>query len=233
MTRPQPKVKYEKIIVFSPCVLEGVSDPFPNLEGGSYVGGQIRMQATLKACRIWPDAEFVMLGGMAVSKVHPSSLFKKAEVMARFVKQHCAWIRPIVVNSLPCTRHNMIALFNKFGNELISGRRVAVLSNLYHRERIMRFWVKGREEFGYSQIADPDFISAEELVSSNGIMPKYADALKKREESEKQGLLDIENGVYRDHCLEKLALISLLLKSELEFGYALTPDEQSSVLTVR
>ena len=82
------------------------------------------------------------------------------DTMEQFIKQRNRDAHVQKVNSLPCTRHNVIALFHQFLGRQLEGKRVAVLTNEYHLRRFMEFWSRVQLEYGF-RVVEPLGVAAE------------------------------------------------------------------------
>jgi hypothetical protein len=152
-----------------------------------YIGGQARMLAAVKAAARFPQAEIVLVGGW---EKQDESLLSKAEDMAAFVSEHVPGSKVRIVNSLPSTHGNIVALFNTFKNQK---KNLAILSNDYHIKRIRTLCQKIGSESGYSDIS-PRFLKVSDFgINENVSTTEY----RQRLEREQQGLRDLEHQSYR------------------------------------
>jgi len=124
------------------------------------------------------------------------------DTMEKFIKERSNGVQVQKINSLPCTRHNVIALFNQLGRQL-EGKRVAVLTNEYHLRRFMEFWSRVQFEYGF-RVAEPLGIAAEWICPSAETDFTWA-ALELRRKAEARGVAELRAGKYVDPCLSQLA----------------------------
>ncbi|MBI2637737.1 MAG: hypothetical protein HYW88_02445 [Candidatus Sungbacteria bacterium] len=168
---------------------------FCDIKNGSYLGGQVRMFAAAELSYGNPDMVFIAVGGYDENSEYSTEVSD----MKKFLSTSTTNI-VIGAPSLPCTRHNLIAVFNKFGKTL-HNKRLAVLTNFYHLPRILRHWadLAGGE---YKGMPMPFPVCAESLTA--GLAPfQNISAFLKRVEDEQNGMKCLELGTYRDTCLEK------------------------------
>jgi hypothetical protein len=186
------------LIVPSPILSDDETD-FPEIDPatGLYIGGRVRLEAAAEFSLRHQPRWILVVGG-----IHPQHSTRLTAAMRQFIlkKNARANVRP--VNSLPCTRHNVIALFNQLGREL-EHKRLAVLTNEYHLPRFRAFWSQLRDEYKLAVI-DPLPIAAETIWKSRG-GETVNDALEARHETEERGLVDLRAGKYVDRCLGQLA----------------------------
>ena len=156
--------KPEYIIVLS-AERKDESGRFPNFGPDKkdpsrtiYIGGEVRMQATLKAAKLYPDAEFVMVGGF--DQIGQET-FSKAQEMADFVRESFPDLNLKVIDSLPSTRSNLVALFNILGGQIQTSNFVLLTSD-DRVVRIAEFW-KRLKETDYPGIPEPEFLTVKQL----------------------------------------------------------------------
>lgn len=197
-----PGKKFEAVVVLSSARTDA-KGKFKDVDADKtgkeiYLGGASRMQAAVEAFKQNPKAAFIMLGGIDV--LNNGELFYKTGQMAEFMKQHCQGINIQAIDSLPCTRHNLIAL----GNSALLGayKRVGLLSNDYHEARIEAFLESLRHR---ENVVMPDlqFVSPRDFGVSEGVEQsdkKYQERIR----LEANGVAHIEQhpSQYHDSCLE-------------------------------
>lgn len=202
------------LIVPSPVLAEdGRSFPDVDPATGLYVGGSIRLEAALQFSLRHHPRIIVVVGGL-----HPRHGNRMTAAMRKFILERNNRVTVQQVDSLPCTRHNVIALFNQLGAQLES-KRVAVLTNEFHLPRFLAFWSQLSSEYRL-KIAEPLAIAAERFVNSD--TQHQAAAIKARHVAEERGLADLRAGKYTDRCLANPGSFAELTKAYL------TPDEQKA-----
>src|SRR3989338_6575424 len=131
------KQSFDAIIVLSSRQIdkEGRFANFERDKSGNevYIGGEARMRAASASYIQNPDARFIMLGGVEIDQ--QGTLLEKTLEMEKYLKILHPKIKISRINSLPCTRHNLIAFANA-PQEDLKLETVALLSNDYHRQRI-------------------------------------------------------------------------------------------------
>jgi hypothetical protein len=202
------------LIVPSP-ILNDAGTAFPEVDPttGLYVGGHLRMSAAAEFSLQYRPAKVVVVGGL-----NPKHGPRMTQAMAEFLLEKNSGANVQRVNSLPCTRHNVVALFTKLREEL-SGKRIGVLSNSFHLPRFLAFWTNLRPTYG-GNIPDPLTIAAESCLSRG---PVDQSAYEARIAAEQRGLADLRGGKYLDRCLAQLASFGELAGHP---EFYLSPDEQ-------
>jgi hypothetical protein len=203
------------LIVPSP-ILNDAGTAFPEVDPttGLYVGGHLRMSAAADFSLHCQPAKVVVVGGL-----NPKHGPQMTQAMARFILERNSGANVQRVNSLPCTRHNVIAIFNQLRGEL-AGKRIGVLSNSYHLPRFLAFWTSLRPSYR-GNIPDPLVIAAESCRLTRG--PVDQSAYEARIAAEQRGLADLRAGKYLDRCLAQLATFEELAGHP---EFYLSPDEQ-------
>jgi hypothetical protein len=163
---------------------------------GLYVGGQVRLAAAAEFSIRYKPRAIVVVGGMTAKE-----RFRQTAAARQFILERNAHANVIAINSLPCTRHNVIAVFNQRGREL-EGERTGVLTNAYHLPRFLAFWSNLQQSFGLN-LAAPMAIPAGS-ISANPLM--HSVPYEKRMDAEAAGMADLRAGKYVDRCLGKLEL---------------------------
>jgi hypothetical protein len=204
----------DMLIVPSP-ILDDTGTAFPDVDPttGLYVGGHLRMSAAADFSLHCQPAKVVVVGGL-----NPKHACRMTQAMAQFILEKNSGANVQRINSLPCTRHNVIAILNQLRGEL-AGKRIGVLSNSYHLPRFLAFWTKLRPHDG--NIPDPLTIAAESCRLTRG--PVDQAAYEARIAAEQRGLADLRLGKYLDRCLAQLATFDELAKHP---EFYLSPDEQ-------
>ena len=183
---------------------------------GMFTGGQLRLCAVAEFATRWRPRCVAVVGGL-----HAQHGTRMTDTMEKFIKEKSDGVQVQKINSLPCTRHNVIALFNQLGRQL-EGKRVAVLTNDYHLRRFLEFWCRVQLEYGFL-VPEPLGVAAEWICPSAETDFTWA-ALDLRRKSEARGVADLRAGKYVDRCLDQLASFGAhLAKSPQSY---LSPDEQ-------
>jgi len=183
---------------------------------GMFTGGHLRLCAVAEFATRWRPRCVAVVGGL-----HAQHGTRMTDTMEKFIKEKSAGVQVQKINSLPCTRHNVIALFNQLGRQL-EGKRVAVLTNDYHLRRFLEFWCRVQLEYGFL-VPEPLGVAAEWICPSAETDFTWA-ALDLRRKSEARGVADLRAGKYVDRCLDQLASFRAHLAKSPE-SY-LSPDEQ-------
>lgn len=216
--------KASKIIVVLATEVRDEDGKFPNFEKDKqsdrriYVGGEVRMQAAIKAAQDYPEAKFIMLGGWAEKN---RELISKPDDMANFLKEKVPNCHIETINSLPSTRSNLVALFNTLGDQL-KENEVTILTNDYHEERIKAIWDKLRQD-EYAGIKDPEFLTVSKLGLEEEVC-KDDDEYKLRVQREAEGVAALNKGEYSE---SKRVSVESILKQYPEYAeIILTPKER-------
>lgn len=197
-------MKYDYIIVLC-SEKKDKNGKFPEFLDGKYLGGQTRMDAAIEVYKENKEAEFIIVGGY--DKNGEGS--QKIEDMYEFLTNKCQNIKIFKRPSLPCTFHNLVAIFNMWREYDIKleNKKIGLLTNFYHLPRALRFWgeLRKNEEFKNIIVSCPIPISAESVIQNipsemyNEKSNEYLSALM----GEVEGLKDIEKDSYTDNCLVK------------------------------
>jgi len=183
------------IIVF--CADKMYDKKFPEYKEGKYLGGQIRMDAAVEIWKKYKKVEFILVGGYDEDGGTDKTLDMKVYIENKIDKKYNTKIE--IVNSLPCTRHNLIAILNKYDKDL-ENKTIGILSNFYHIPRILNLW---------SQLKDDNYkinfnnIKLEPLIAEKQIGVNYPIGVIEyivRLEEEIRGLIDINTNAYKDGC---------------------------------
>jgi hypothetical protein len=209
------------LIVPSP-ILSDAGDAFLDIDPvtGMFTGGHLRLCAAAEFATRWRPRSIAVVGGL-----HAQHGTRMTDTMEQFIKQRNRDAQVQKVNSLPCTRHNVIALFNRLGRQF-EGRRVAVLTNEYHLRRFLEFWSRLQTEYDF-RVPEPLGIAAEWIAPSVDTDFTSA-ALEQRRKSEARGVADLRAGKYVDPCLVQLSSFrDHLTKSPESY---LSPLEQKRIV---
>lgn len=195
-------MKYDLVIVLCPSKRDKT---FSEFKENMYLGGQTRMDAAVKLYENNHKAQFILVGGYKKREEESD----KVDGMQQFLKEKCGQsINTLLRPSLPCTRHNLIAIFNvwkkhKVFFDKLKSKKIGVLTNFYHLPRALRFWSELVNQGDFIGIPNPFPISAESITGDSGeAYIRYIEYLL-RINGEVKGLKDIEEAQYDDSCLFK------------------------------
>ena len=195
-------MKYDIVIVL--CASAKTNDgKFVEFEKGQYLGGQTRMDAAVKLYESNRKAQFILVGGYNKNEEKSN----KVDGMQEFLRVRCGEnINTLLSPSLPCTRHNLITIFNtwKKKGEIkeLKNKKIGLLTNFYHLPRAMRFWSELVNQKEFTGIPTPFLISAESVNDDSGeVHIRFIEYLL-RINGEVKGLKDIEEAQYDDKCIE-------------------------------
>jgi hypothetical protein len=207
------------LIVPSP-ILSAEGDAFLDIDPvtGMFTGGHVRLCAVAEFSTRWRPRCIAVVGGL-----HAQHGTRMTDTMEQFIKQRNSDAHVQKVNSLPCTRHNVIALFNQLGRQL-EGKRVAVLTNDYHLRRFLEFWSQVQLEYDF-RVAEPLGVAAEWIQPSAETDFTWA-ALDLRRKAEARGVADLRAGNYVDRCLGQLSSFKGEIAKNPEFY--LSPKERAA-----
>jgi hypothetical protein len=166
-------------------------------QGKMYLGGTARMNAAVKAYGENPQATFIFLAGLYIKE--NGEVLEKGLQMEQFLKDRCPGVRVMQINSLPCTRHNLVALANSDDKEFI-GKNVGLLSNAYHENRI-KAWQKSLEGEGV-KLPEFTFLCTEDFGEPE-LAGQGDESFDNRIKAEKAGIEKIHSHQYNDHCLSE------------------------------
>ena len=186
------------LIVPSP-ILSAEGDAFLDIDPvtGMFTGGHLRLCAAAEFSTRWRPRSIAVVGGL-----HAEHGTRMTDTMEEFIKRRNSDARVQKVNSLPCTRHNVVALLNQLGRQL-EGKRVAILTNEYHLRRFLEFWSRLQNEYEF-RVPEPLGIAAEWIAPS--VETDFTSAaLERRRKSEGRGIADLRAGKYVDRCLAELS----------------------------
>jgi len=172
---------------------------FSNFDGkGMYLGGQARMDAVVKAYELFPSSTFVVAGGLDIKP--EGETYSKAAEMADFLKEHRSEMNVEIINSLPCSRHNLIAVFNSLPKDV--EKQIALISNEFHLPRLNAFWKSLQEEYN---LPSPDLLAPKDFgIREDEIVDENSETYLARIRLEEAGVHSLEEGKYKDSCYEKL-----------------------------
>lgn len=215
--RSQEYQALDLLVVPSP-ILNEQGDTFLDVDPltGLYAGGHLRLLAAVEFSRRYAPREIVVVGGL-----DPKHGSRMTQAMEQFITERNGSANVQRINSLPCTRHNLIALFNQLG-ERLERKRVGILTNDYHLPRFLAFWSQLRKDYEF-RIADPLAIRAESICKPTEAEVD-AKAVDARRELEERGLADLQAGKYVDRCLSQLAKFGHVL--DLYPNWYLAPNER-------
>jgi len=199
------KSKYDIIIVLNASERNQKTRLFDEYDKGLYLGGQTRMEAAAEICKNNMDSKIIVVGGL---KDNPESIddSKKTKDMEEYLLENVGkQINIQRINSLPCTKHNFIAIFIHWSaNQIdLTEKKVAILTNYYHLPRTFKFLSNAIIDYGIK--GSPIFIpiAAESIINKSEIYESKSTEFLKRLQGEVKGLSDLEKGEYKDPCLYK------------------------------
>lgn len=191
----------DKVIVLAPGIVQA-DGRFADYQGGMYVGGHLRMEAAVKLAQTHPSAEFILVGGYNKTGEGDPHTSDKVNDMARYMKEHVPTVKLTPIYSLPCTRHNFVAVLNYWRAHGTKNKTVGVLTNSYHMERALEFAQQAMILSSPKNPASFVPVGAEEILGLSRDKSLLADKkYAQRLESEKRGLEALKNGSYIDSCL--------------------------------
>jgi len=206
------------LIVPSPAIQHDARI-FPDVDpqSGLYVGGKVRLTAAAEFSLRYKPRLIVLVGGMG-----RNDRFRMTGAMKDFVLEQNPRANVKTVNSLPCTRHNIVALFNQLGGEL-RNKKVAVLTNEYHLPRFLAFWSKLDAVYDL-KLGQPIPVAAE-TIHDAGHRDRHAAAYDKRLRAEAEGIAHFQAGEYFDKCVARLG--DFADEVSLRPNWYLTPEERA------
>jgi hypothetical protein len=210
------------VLIVPSSILNAEGNAFLDIDPhtGMFTGGLLRLCAAAEFAARWRPRCVAVVGGL-----HAQHGTRMTDAMEKFIKERSSGVQVQKINSLPCTRHNVVALFNQLGRQL-EGKRVAVLTNDYHLRRLMEFWSRVQLEYGF-RVVEPLGVAAEWICPSAETDFTWA-ALELRRKAEARGVADLRAGKYVDPCLSQLASFrDHLTKSPENY---LSPAEQKRVV---
>lgn len=179
----------------------GEDGKFPEYHRGMYLGGQTRMDAAVELYKNNKLAKFIVVGGLNkdCNNIEDS---EKTSSMKKYLEKECKEINVTSINSLPCTKHNFVAIFaywEENSQEDLSKKTVGVLTNHYHLPRSLKFLSLAQKEFLLSNNPIFNPIAAESVICQPEVYIKKQE-YELTSNSEVRGMGDMERGLYRD-CL--------------------------------
>jgi len=201
-------MKYDIVIVLCPDK-KNLYGKFPEFKNGKYLGGQTRMNAAVVLSQENKKTIFILVGGHNEDDgITDSDYYKKsqktADMRQYFLEKGIENKRLKIVNSLPCTKHNLVAVFKKYSKRLDKKKKlkIGLLTNFYHLPRALNFWRNLVCDEFQSIVKNPTAIIAESIIG--GDRPYYKEyEYFLRLESELKGLIDLNTDRYKDKCLKE------------------------------
>ena len=216
------------LIVLCPEINPNDKGVFSNYKNGLYLGGEIRMKSAVKAYKKNKELKFILVAdynGVNGGKYNKSQ--RTDDMINYLIKLGVPSNLIEVVNSLPCTRHNLVAVFNNF-KDIFKNKKVGILTNLYHMPRTLLFWIELKKNKKYKNIPDlPIEIIAEDIILSK-VGQKENKKYIKRLELEMKGIIDLSLGKYRDACIKIKADNNILIRNEYK---RITKEKKEVLLT--
>lgn len=184
---------YNYVIVL--CASPLNKDKFDELSSdGSYLGGQVRMQAAVDFYFSKRVRKFIIIGG-GMEKSEKIKKWEKVEDMRTFLINKNVPAKNISgLCSDSDTHGNLRAVYKEFNKEFY-GKTVGILSNFYHLPRVMRFAQDPQFKWKVNLIP----ICAESVIIS--MPPNYLQFVQEflfRISNEIRGLKNWEESEYRD-----------------------------------
>jgi len=222
--------KLDYLIVLCPEINPEDDGKFFDFKKGLYLGGKARMMASYKAYTINNNLKLILVadyngvnGGVYKESQRTNDM--KNYLLKLGVPSNSMQI----VNSLPCTRHNIVAIFNSFKN-LFKNKNVGLLTNLYHMPRALLFWSELKEIKEYKNIPNTPVVIVSENLIETDLKNKKDIRYIRRLELEMQGIIDLSVKQYKDGCIniknKKLIIRNEYSKIIKQKGkLLLTPDE--------
>lgn len=185
-------MKYNYVIVLCASTLnDGKFDEFS--KDGSYLGGQVRMQAAADFCKNGNTEKLIVVGG-GYGEKNKLKRWKKVDDMKSFlIGEGISGKNIIRVCSNSDTSGNLRAIYITL-NDNLKNKTVGLLTNFYHIPRAMRFAQDPEFVWNFKMIP----ICAESVANSS--VPtylKYSTEFMMRVIGDVVGLRDWENGNYR------------------------------------
>lgn len=187
---------YEYIIIL--CASPMNDGKFDELSlDGSYLGGQLRMQAAVDFYKRKKVKKFIVVGG-GIEEKHEKEKWKKVNDMKTFLIRNKIPKKNIIrICSKKDTQGNLRAIYKEY-KEKLEGKTVGIFTNFYHLPRAMRF--AQDPQFDWNVKCIP--ISAESVITS--IPTTYLNFTSEfvcRIFNDIQGLKNWEEGKYTDQNL--------------------------------
>lgn len=226
---------HDYIIVLCPEVNPEDKGKFTNFKHGLYLGGGIRMEAAYKLYQKNKKVILILVADYNKDNVSGDDTYKlsyRTDSMRAYLLNCGVPNKNLrIVNSLPCTRHNLVAVFNNF-SDAFKNKKIGLLTNSYHLPRSLSFWIELKKYQKYYNVPSlPDPIFAEDIIDNN-IRYKKSGLYIARLELEARGVIDVILDNYKDGCIglsskgNKLAIRSDYKRIvEENKERLLTPDE--------
>ena len=205
-------MKYDIIIIL--CPYKKLNGKFPEFLNGKYIGGQTRIDATVELSKENEKAIFILVGGYnqddgVVGSDHYTKSQKTTDMNDYLLGKIAGQNRISIVNSLPSTKHNLVAIFKKYEKLRDDNLNIGLLTNTYHLPRALSWWeelINNENEFKEKKnqkntikgiIKNPIPIVAESIIGGDGRYKRYIEYIS-RLESELKGIMDLKTYKY-DH----------------------------------
>ncbi len=189
------------ILAADPALSDGRFEEFKH---GMYLGGQTRMEAAVHLAKLHPETEFIIVGGYNRPGEGQPKISDKVDSMAAFMRSHIDNSHLELVPSLPCTRHNFIALFHYLQSSNQSPEQIGVLSSSWHLERAILFAKQASRFFRLKQPMEFLPLHAETILGrpQSEIVEGRWTEYTARLEAEMRGLRQLADGSYEVSCLK-------------------------------
>jgi hypothetical protein len=191
-----------KIIILAaePMLADGT---FADFDKGMFLGGQTRMDAAIHIAKTAPETEFIIVGGYNRPGEGNTTTSNKVQSMAQFLRRHCDNPHLELVYSLPCTRHNFIALFHYWRTAGNQPAEAGILTASWHLVRAQIFAAEISQMFQQQQPISFVPLMAEEVLQlpATNIAGNHQGEYLARWAVEKRGLSQLRDDTYQDGCL--------------------------------
>ncbi len=127
------------LIVLCPEINPSDKGVFSDFKHGLYLGGRTRMKAACEVYKINSQLKFILVADYNGVNGGTYNESQRTDDMKDYLISSGVNIDSIrQVNSLPSTRHNLVAVFNNY-KDILKNEKVGLLTNLYHMPRALFF----------------------------------------------------------------------------------------------
>lgn len=189
------------ILAAEPMQADGT---FAEFEKGMYLGGHTRMEAAIHVAKLSPSTEFIIVGGYNRPGQGDPKTSDKVNSMAAFMRSRVHKPRLELVYSLPCTRHNFIALYHHLQTTNQKPGELGVLSSGWHLTRAMEFAAQAAQLFQHAEPIRFVPLPAEQVlnVSIEEVVGDRLAEYNARLAAERRGICQIMDDTYEDSCIK-------------------------------